>query len=798
MPKTIVKRLFITTLFVFVAVRLIEAQSVTAVVDNAAPEQGQQITVTLNIDAVSNIYYFESEISYEPASMVFDGVTAGDLMGDPALSVADNLSFNRIGASVSRTSGSGSGPGSLMVLTFTVQDLADTTDVSFSFSNLHLKDGTGDEIAVTAPSDISVNVQPAITNAALESGSQTIHEAQSVTLSATAFAHTVTDSSDSDPGPGIKAWLAIHSVDTDPSTWPESDWQPAAYSSDQNGSDVFQATFGPGLMVGSHYYAVRVQLKDGSYKYGGYDGSDGGFWDGSSSVNGQLTVTTRPPYHTKIAEWNFEDQDMKADRFVADNQGALMELAGAEQDGFAGHGNGFAADSKSWDLESGVDKYWMVHISTTGFDDIRVSSAMSGSGSGPRDFLLQYSLDGNSWTDVSGDTVKTGEGWTEGVVDNLLLPAAAADKSDVYLRWFQASDKRIDGDDGVYSGGKLQLDDVVISGVEQNPVTVSVWPGDTDQDGSVGATDVLGLGVYWLYEGESRIVPGTDWAAADATAWHPAAATYADTDGSGQVNQSDLLAIGMNYGLTAGSSPKTVFASTSGSLEIPALREGDELQVYLTADPEVMLQGLSWEVSWEGIKGSALDIDQVEASSWSSDWDEQNELLTFMRKEESLFAGAIAHKGQTEAVGAQMLLSFRLTAIHDFDSAVTLSLKQCKIVDGEANIVEAEGVGLDYEVITADEEEPSLDLPRQTTLEANYPNPFNPQTVIAYKLAHRSPVRLSIYDIQGRKVAELVNEVQSAGKYEVSWEAARFASGVYLYRLQADGVNRVRKMMLIK
>jgi len=334
--------------------------------------------------------------------------------------------------------------------------------------------------------------------------------------------------------------------------------------------------------------------------------------------------------------------------------------------------------------------------------------------------------------------------------------------------------------------------------VEQNPVTVSVWPGDTNGDGTVSASDVLGLGVYWLYEGESRILQGTDWAAADVTAWHPADATHADTDGNGQVNQSDLLAVGMNYGLSTGSVPKTVVASADHTLELPALKSGDRLRVNLVAEAELKLQGLSWEMTFHGLSGQDLQIDGVEADSWSGEWAKQHELLSFMRVEDHGFAGAIAHKGQTEAMGAQTLLSFQLTAIHDFKPGTRLSLEQCEIVDGQADIVNADKVSLDYAVITANESEPSPELPKETTLEANYPNPFNPQTVIAYKLAHRSPVRLTVYDIQGRKVAELVNEVQAAGSYRVRWAAVGFASGVYLYRLQADGLNSVRKMMLLK
>jgi photosystem II stability/assembly factor-like uncharacterized protein len=80
----------------------------------------------------------------------------------------------------------------------------------------------------------------------------------------------------------------------------------------------------------------------------------------------------------------------------------------------------------------------------------------------------------------------------------------------------------------------------------------------------------------------------------------------------------------------------------------------------------------------------------------------------------------------------------------------------------------------------------------------NYPNPFNPNTTIKYELAKSSLVRLSVYDILGREVSELVNEMKEAGVYEVSFDASGLSSGVYLYRLQTGNSVLVRKAVLLK
>jgi hypothetical protein len=83
-------------------------------------------------------------------------------------------------------------------------------------------------------------------------------------------------------------------------------------------------------------------------------------------------------------------------------------------------------------------------------------------------------------------------------------------------------------------------------------------------------------------------------------------------------------------------------------------------------------------------------------------------------------------------------------------------------------------------------------------LEQNYPNPFNPTTTIKYQIPHRSNVSLKIYDIIGNEVAELVNAEQEVGYYNIDFNAAKFSSGVYFYRLQAGSFVQTRKMILMK
>ena len=90
--------------------------------------------------------------------------------------------------------------------------------------------------------------------------------------------------------------------------------------------------------------------------------------------------------------------------------------------------------------------------------------------------------------------------------------------------------------------------------------------------------------------------------------------------------------------------------------------------------------------------------------------------------------------------------------------------------------------------------------PKSITLHQNYPNPFNPSTVISYQLTGNSMVSLRVFDALGREVAVLVDVLKSAGRHQVTFDAARLASGVYYYVLNVSHSNEriSRKMTLIK
>ena len=89
-------------------------------------------------------------------------------------------------------------------------------------------------------------------------------------------------------------------------------------------------------------------------------------------------------------------------------------------------------------------------------------------------------------------------------------------------------------------------------------------------------------------------------------------------------------------------------------------------------------------------------------------------------------------------------------------------------------------------------------IPQSFTLSQNYPNPFNPTTNFEWQITSRELVTLKVYDVVGREVATLVNEVRPAGAYTVRWDASSLSSGAYLYRLTAGDRTETKKLILQK
>jgi hypothetical protein len=95
-------------------------------------------------------------------------------------------------------------------------------------------------------------------------------------------------------------------------------------------------------------------------------------------------------------------------------------------------------------------------------------------------------------------------------------------------------------------------------------------------------------------------------------------------------------------------------------------------------------------------------------------------------------------------------------------------------------------------------EQTSGAIPVECALEQNYPNPFNPSTTFEFRVSSFGLVSLKIFDVLGREVAALVNEVRPAGTYKLRWDASSLPSGVYFYQLRTSQFVQTKKLILTK
>jgi len=84
-------------------------------------------------------------------------------------------------------------------------------------------------------------------------------------------------------------------------------------------------------------------------------------------------------------------------------------------------------------------------------------------------------------------------------------------------------------------------------------------------------------------------------------------------------------------------------------------------------------------------------------------------------------------------------------------------------------------------------------------LHVAFPNPFNPVVKIPFEIGKQESVSLTVFDLNGKKVESLIqNRMMQAGRYQIEWDAGQYASGMYLYSIEAGEFRQTKKMVLLK
>lgn len=139
------------------------------------------------------------------------------------------------------------------------------------------------------------------------------------------------------------------------------------------------------------------------------------------------------------------------------------------------------------------------------------------------------------------------------------------------------------------------------------------------------------------------------------------------------------------------------------------------------------------------------------------------------------------------------------TSWNVFDTTITVSETLNEIgIQKYFGYMDFDYMEISINALSVSNEDDSEAIPENFMLNQNYPNPFNPTTIISYDIPKAGVVKLSVYNMLGQNVANLINKQQSAGSYDVQWDAKNVSSGIYIYRLEVGSFISTKKMILVK
>jgi choice-of-anchor A domain-containing protein/uncharacterized repeat protein (TIGR01451 family) len=233
-----------------------------------------------------------------------------------------------------------------------------------------------------------------------------------------------------------------------------------------------------------------------------------------------------------------------------------------------------------------------------------------------------------------------------------------------------------------------------------------------------------------------------------------------------------------------------LFAGTAGSGLFKIFSGESKWYHYDLGNNVIWALGSSNGTLFASTYGGGLYVSNDEGSNWSKSALGQNYIYSFASDNNnnvyasSWTSGVFSTSDQGSSWNSIGMGGFGVSSIISSPSEKELY----------AGTREGKIYKISFDVTGAEEET----IPTEFKLEQNYPNPFNPSTTIEFALPKSGRYSLKIYNILGQEVATLLNREVSAGTHKVNFNAARFASGVYIYRLTGADVNLVKKMMFIK
>ena len=316
---------------------------------------------------------------------------------------------------------------------------------------------------------------------------------------------------------------------------------------------------------------------------------------------------------------------------------------------------------------------------------------------------------------------------------------------------------------------------------------VVVWPGDTDANGTVAAADLLSIGSRFGVSGPARSDEGYAWAPVVAPFWDDPVGTHADANGDGEVDEADVLAVGVNYGrMTEDGVALRTSSAPLATVTVQPQPVGTEVPLDVVVATDGAL-GVAATLSLP----PGLDAIAVVPGGWLDDGD----LLTYASAEAGVVdAAATRKRGAALATGAGAALTVRLRVAAPMAGPVTVAVEALTLgtPDGTAP-AEPGTIRLgDAQATDADE------WAAETTLGRAFPNPAATTASVRLVLAQAGPVRATLYDALGRRVATLTEGPLAAGDHTLAVPVGSLPAGAYVIRVEADGAVHAARLTVAR
>jgi len=223
-------------------------------------------------------------------------------------------------------------------------------------------------------------------------------------------------------------------------------------------------------------------------------------------------------------------------------------------------------------------------------------------------------------------------------------------------------------------------------------------------------------------------------------------------------------------------------------------------QLHMVLNSEESIYGVQFDVRYDAAK---ISLTEENINHMFSTSDSRANMSIYSKIKEPGMARVIMFdlggNALLSAGDAEKIISIAYNVVDNYSGSFSIEIENI-VAAGENGVQVSAPESYSYHANASDASNSLNDTPNETGIKGNYPNPFNPTTEIKFDLSadNAGLVNVSVFDIQGRKVATLHNDITSAGYHTYLFDASNFASGKYFVRISTPNYTETHNMTLLK